>query len=95
MIWASLVAQTIRNLPAIQETKVPSLGREDSPGEENDYPLQYSCLRIPWTEEPGYIQSMGLQRARHDRTTFMFTFSLSLFQEFMPSLVLSALYFIF
>ena len=30
------------------------------------YPLQYSCLKIPWTEEPGGPQSVGLQRVRHD-----------------------------
>ena len=40
-VLASLVAQTIKNLPAIQETQVPGLGR--SPGEGNGYPLQYSC----------------------------------------------------
>ena len=37
-----------------------------SPGEGNGNPLQYSCLRIPWTEEPSRLQSMGLQRVRHD-----------------------------
>ena len=39
-----------------------------SPGEGNDYPLQYCIVvwRIPWTEEPGGLQSMGLQRAGHD-----------------------------
>ena len=40
--WASLVAQTVKNLPAMQETQVQSLGR--SPGEGNGNPLQYSCL---------------------------------------------------
>ena len=39
-------------------------GLERSPGEENSYPLQYSCLEISWTEEPGVLQSMGLQRVR-------------------------------
>ena len=42
--WASLVAQLVKNLPAIQETWVQSLGREDSPGEGKGYPLQYSGL---------------------------------------------------
>ena len=58
--WASLVAQMVKNLPATQETQVPSLGQED--------PLQkgmatYSSIfawRIPWTEEPGDLQSMEL-----------------------------------
>ena len=44
----------------------PILGRGRSPGGEYGNPLQYSCLRIPWTEEPGGIQSMGLQRVRHN-----------------------------
>ena len=38
----------------------------DVPGEGNGNPLQYSCLRIPWTEEPGGLQSMGSQRVGHD-----------------------------
>ena len=45
--WASLVAQMVKNLPAMQETCVQSLGQEDSPGEGNDNPLQYSCLENP------------------------------------------------
>ena len=60
------MAQTIKNLPAMQETQVQSLGRED--------PLEkgmatYSSIlawRIPWTEEAGGLQSMGLQRVGHD-----------------------------
>ena len=43
---------------------VPGSGR--SPGEGNDSPFQYSCLGNPWTEEPGGLQPMGLQRVRHD-----------------------------
>ena len=39
--WASLVAQLVKNLPAMQETWVQSLGREDPPGERRGYPLQY------------------------------------------------------
>ena len=42
---------------------IPESGR--SPGEGNGSPLQYSCLRNPWTEEPGALQSMGSQRVRH------------------------------
>ena len=40
---------------------IPGSGR--SPGERNGNPLQYSCLEIPWTEEPGRLQSMGLQES--------------------------------
>ena len=41
---------------------IPGLGR--TPGEGNGNPLQYSCLQIPWTEEPGRLQSMGLQNSQ-------------------------------
>ena len=47
------MAQTVRNLPEMQEDQLRSLGWEDSPGEGNGNPLQYSDWRIPWTEEPG------------------------------------------
>ena len=43
----SLGAQTVENLPALQETQVQSLGQKDSPGEENGNPLRYSCLENP------------------------------------------------
>ena len=47
---------------------IPGLGR--SPGEGNGSPLQYSCLSILWTEEPGRLQSMRLHRVGHNRATF-------------------------
>ena len=64
--WASLVAQMVKNLPAIQETWVQSLGWEDPL--EKGMATHSSTLawRIPWTEEPDVRQSMGLQRVRHD-----------------------------
>jgi len=52
-IWASQVAQWVKNPRAMQELQEPwawSLGWEDPPGEENDYPFQSSAWRIPWTE---------------------------------------------
>ena len=59
------MAQEIKNMLAMQQTcLIPELGR--FPGEGNDYPLQYSCLRNPWTEEPGGLQSMESQRLKHD-----------------------------
>ena len=60
--WASLVPQTVKNPPAMQETWVRSLGWED-PLEEG-LVAHFSILawRIPWTEETGGLQSMGLQR---------------------------------
>ncbi|KAI4549239.1 hypothetical protein MG293_001569 [Ovis ammon polii] len=60
--WEHPVAQTVKNPPAMQETWVQSLGRED-PRRRNGYPFQYSCLENSiWTEEPGELQSMGSQR---------------------------------
>ena len=47
IVWWLVVAQTIRNLPATQETRVRSLGQEDPLGEGNDNPLQYSCPENP------------------------------------------------
>ena len=41
-------------------------GSERSPRGGHSNPLQYSCWRIPWTEEPGWLQSMGLHRVGHD-----------------------------
>ena len=59
---ASLVAQLIKNPPAMQETWVRSLGGEDSPGEENDYPLQYSCLENPM-DKGAWWATVGCPRA--------------------------------
>ena len=64
--WASLVAQMVKNPPEMQETHVRSLGQEDPLEKEM---ATHSCIlawRIPWTEEPGRLQSMGLQRDGHD-----------------------------
>ena len=53
------------NAGDIRDTgSVPGSGR--SPGAGHGNPLQYSCLDIPWTEEPDRLQSMGLQRVGHD-----------------------------
>ena len=60
------MAQLVKNLPAVQETQVLSLGRED-PLEEGMATLSSILVwRNPWTEEPGGLQSMGLQRVGHD-----------------------------
>ena len=66
MVRASLLAQTIKNLPTVQETWVQSLGQEAAP--EKGMATQSSTLawRIPWTEEPGGLLSMRLQRVGHD-----------------------------
>ena len=64
--WASLVAQMVKNLPAVQENQVRSLGQEDLLEKEMAPHSNILAWRIPWTEEPGSLQSMGLQKAGHD-----------------------------
>ena len=54
----------IKNLPAIQETWLPSLDEEESLEKEMATNSSIPAWEIPWTEEPGGLQSMGLQRAR-------------------------------
>ena len=56
----------VKNLPAMQETWVQSLSREDPLEEGMATHSRILAWRIPWTEEPGGLQSMGLQRVRHD-----------------------------
>ena len=59
---ASLVAQTVKRLPAMRETQVQTLGGEDPLEKEMAPHSSTIAWRIPWTEEPGELQSMGLQR---------------------------------
>ena len=66
---ASLVAQVVKNLPAMQETQAQSLSQDDPLEEGIGNPLSVLAWRIPWTEEPGGLQSMGLQRVGHDKVT--------------------------
>ena len=61
MLRASLIAQSVKNLPAMQETQVQFLGREDPLEKEMATHSSILTWRIPWTEEPGRLQSMGLQ----------------------------------
>ena len=58
----SLVAQMVKNLPAMQETWVQSLGQDDSLEKKMATHSSILAGRIPWTEEPGRLQSMGSQR---------------------------------
>ena len=60
------VAQMVKNLPVMQETWVQSLGREDPLEKIMATHSSIPAWRIPWTEEPGRLQSMGLQRAGHN-----------------------------
>ena len=65
-ILASLVAQMVKHLPAMQETWVQSLGREDPLEKDMATYSSIHAWKIPWTEEPGGLQSMGSQRVGHD-----------------------------
>ena len=60
------MAQTVKNLPAMQETWVQSLGREDLLEKGMAAHPSILAWRIPWTEEPGGLQSMGSEKVRHD-----------------------------
>ena len=67
--WASLVAQLVKNLPAMRETQVRSLGWEDRLEKGTATHSSILAWRIPWT-----VQSVGSQRVGHDLMTFTFTF---------------------
>ena len=60
------MAQIVKNLPAKQETWVQSLGRGDPLGKGMATHSSILAWRISWTEDPGGLQSLGLQRVRHD-----------------------------
>ena len=70
ILWASLVAQRVKHLPAMWETQVQSPGWEDPLEKEMATHSSTLVWKIPWTEEPGRLQSMGSQRVGH------FTFTL-------------------
>ena len=63
---ASLVAQTVKNLPAVQEIRVQSLGQEDPLEKRMAIHSSILAWRIPWTAEPGRLHSRGSHQARHD-----------------------------
>ena len=61
MGWASLMAQSVKSLPAMQETQARFLGQEDPLKKEMATHFSILAWRIPWREEPGRLQSMGSQ----------------------------------
>ena len=65
MCWASLVILMVKNLPAMQKTRVRSVGWEDPLEKEMATHSSIFVWRIPWTEEPGMLQSMWSQRVGH------------------------------
>ena len=69
---ASLVAQTVKYLPAVWKTQVRSLGWEDPLVKELATHSSTLAWKIPWTKEPGRLQSMGSQRVGHDWVTSLY-----------------------
>jgi len=60
------VVQTVKHLPTMREIQVQSLGREDLLEKEMATRSSILAWKIPWMEDPGRLQSMGLQRVGHD-----------------------------
>ena len=73
VLQSSLVSQIVKNLPAMQQTWVRSLGQEDPPEKGMATHSHILAWRIPWSEEPGGLQSIELQRVGHDWVTNTFT----------------------
>ena len=65
-MWASLLVQMVKHLPAMQETQIQFLGQEDTLEMEMATHSSILAWRIPRTEEPGGLQSMGSQTVGHD-----------------------------
>ena len=84
--WASLVAQTVKNLPVMQETWVRSLDWEDCLEKGITTHSSVLAWRIPWTEEPGGLQSLGSQRVGHDWVTHTFTL-MTYFKSWLSEMV--------
>ena len=61
-----MVAQMVKNLPAVEKTQVQSLGQEDPLEKGKDTRSNILAWKIPWTEEPGGLQSIGSYRVKHD-----------------------------
>ena len=66
ILMYSLLVQSVKNLPAVQETRVQSLGWEDPLEKKMATHSSILAWKISWTEEPGGLQSMGSQRVGHD-----------------------------
>ena len=64
--WVSLMAQLVKNLPAMQDMWVQSLGWEDDFEQKTATRFHILAWEIPWKEEPGGLQAMGSQGVRHD-----------------------------
>ena len=82
---ASLIAQSIKNLPAMQETRVRFLGREDPPEKEMAIHSSMLAWKIPWPEELGGLQSLGLQEL--DTTLRFFLIDLIYGSDYLGNLL--------
>ena len=69
------MAQTVKCLSTMWETRVRSLGREDPLEKEVAIPSSTLAWKIPWTEEPGRLQFMGSQRVGHNSATSLLHFN--------------------
>ena len=69
IIWASLVAQMVKNVAAMQETRVQSLGQEDPLEEGMATHSGILAWRVPWTEEPGGLQPWGHKQSEMTEVT--------------------------
>ena len=65
------MVQVVKNLPAMQETRVQSLGQEDSLEKAMSIHSSTIAWKIAWTEEPGRLQSMGSQRVGHTKSVIV------------------------
>ena len=74
ILGASLEAQMVKNLPIMQETQVQALDQEKTLKKGMATHSSILAWRIPWTEEPGKLQSIRSQRVEHDWVTFHFHF---------------------
>ena len=72
------MAQMVKNLPAMQKTQVQSLNLEDPLEKEMATHSSILAWRIPWTEDSGWLLSVGPQRIGHERGTNIFTFNHSI-----------------
>ena len=79
--WAFLVSQRLKRLPVMQETRVPSLAREDALEKEMATLSSNLAWTIPWTQEPGRLQSAGSQRVGHDWATSLSFLSFEVITE--------------
>ena len=73
----------VKHLPIMQEIRVQSLGREDPLEKEMATHSSILARKIPWMQEPGGLQSMGLQRVRHDRATSLSLYTFSDFHHLL------------